>query len=73
MSHTGNDELKEKEWEEIQKKDFLIKNVPVDLIKQIKVYAVSNDMTMAQALINIVNASSVIGLVQATGIPEKRI
>ena len=38
---------------EIQKKDFLIKNVPVDLIKQIKVYAVSNDMTMAQALIKI--------------------
>ena len=54
-------------------KDFLIKNVPVDLIKQIKIYAVSNDITMAQALINIVNASSVIGLVQATGIPEKRI
>jgi len=40
-------------------KDFLIKNVPVDLIKKIKLYAVEKDITMSEALVKVIDQKKI--------------
>tara|TARA_R100001594_G_scaffold130705_1_gene169943 strand:+ start:730 stop:876 length:147 start_codon:yes stop_codon:yes gene_type:complete len=40
-------------------KDFLIKNVPVDLIKKIKLYAVEKNITMSEALVKVIDQKKI--------------